>query len=71
MPEDLLRGSRMFAHQMAKEFFVQLTISGLFGFKSTPVNGNAVFQTVAVVRLPLNPVGVTKRLTAEKTRITL
>merc|ERR1719175_538418 len=27
------------------------------------VNGNAVFQPVAVVWLPLNPVGVTKRLT--------
>ena len=30
-----------------------------------PVNGDAVFQTVAVVRLPLNPVGVTKRLATE------
>merc|ERR1719234_2034928 len=27
------------------------------------VNGDAVFQTVAVIRLPLNPVGVPKRLT--------
>ena len=37
---------------------------------STPVDGDAVFQTVAVIRLPLNPVGVTKRLTTEKNMLT-
>ena len=38
---------------------------------SAPVNGDAVFQTVAVVRLALNPVGVTKRLAAEKISISI
>ena len=36
-----------------------------------PVNGDAVFQTVAIVRLPLNPVGVPKRLATENIRSTL
>ena len=31
-----------------------------------PVNGDAVFQPVAVVRLALDPVGVTERLTTGK-----
>ena len=37
----------------------------------SPVNGDAVFQTIAVVRLPLNPVGVTKRLTTENISISI
>ena len=34
-------------------------------FFNWPVNGDAVFQPVAVVRLALDPVGVTERLTTE------